>query len=353
MGIIITPIQDFILLNPDLVKKTLYRELTIAKTSVDEISGIVPGSFAFRDINADPTLADCCQVPTGSTTVTEKMSEAKCIMTGDEYCETDLAKIMSNAVAEAERVRFTAGAESAGSIAEYVIDINKAAWVKKLEKLTWQGDKTLADVNMNKVNGLLTIAEAAGSGTIPVDLTGYTNAFYALNMLAMNMPEDAESMGGLGMFVPYNIYDAYFTAAAYLNHYKFDVPQLDTVARPDRPMVNMAGVTIIPTRGLNGTNKIIYTPLKNIVWFNSRRDDHNTLDWDYTKYHQKYYWRIKTVIGVDFRNNEWVVVGTFGNNLIGQLPRVDVNITNNPLITSSTITAPLGANGGVLTTDTP
>lgn len=339
MTINISSLQEYISLNPLLVQETMYRDLTIKQVAVQDVSGIVPGKFSNRYIKADAALGPCCRVPVGDTEVIERLSEAVCILSGDEYCETDLAQILSNAVSEAQRVRFTAGAENAGSVEQMIVDANRTSFVNKLEILSWIGDKTNANDDLNRTDGLITKAEEAGSGAISYTMTG-TNAYWGLYQAIRQVPAEARLFGGnIGIFVPEEFAEAYYMAAVHLN--LFHYPPGGFQYGANRPVIGYSGYEIIPTRGLNGTGKILITPIKNIVWFNSRREDHNTLDWDYDKYHQLYYWRVKTIFGVDLVRPEFAVVVTYDQSILDGDNGIPVSIV-----------APLGAGGGVLTETT-
>ncbi len=346
MAIDISSLQRYIALNPLLIQEKMYSELTLQKASIQDVSGVVPGKFSNRYITADAALGACCRVPTGSTTISERQAEVVCILSGDEYCELDLAQIISNAIAESQRARFTAGGENAGSVESVIVDANRTSFVNKLETLSWIGDVTHASNDLNRTNGLITIGESDGS--IRYTITA-GNAFLGLSQAIKQLPADARRMGEMiGVFVPEEFAEAYYEAAMYMNLYHYNPG--DFVSGAERPVIGKAGYTLIPTPGLYGTRKIMITPLDNIVWFNSHRDDHNTIDWDYEKYRQLYYWRIKTIFGVDLKRPEYAVIASYEDSILEISESINVNITNTPLQTA--ITSPVGANGGVFTENT-
>lgn len=306
MAINISSLQDWITYHPNIIQTTIFRDLTLRHANVTEYSGTTPGLHRARLFYPDVTLSQCCTIPTSAGSVIEKDFEAACILAGDEYCETDLSEII-----RVNDMRFTAGLESAGSIEELINTGNINSFVKKLELISWNGTKP-ADA----IDGLLTQAEA-DAGTVKITPTA-NNVWDLLLQISQAVPRDAYGMGRVGVFVPAEWASLINIAFLKLNQYNFN----DGNTRYDYnnlPVLNIPGVfgvDVIPTIGLNGTNRIIATPEMNIGWFFNRMDDYLTLDWDYEKYHQKYYWRIKTIFGVGFAVPEWVVVATVDPDLL-------------------------------------
>lgn len=168
MAIDISSLSEYVKIYPSLLLNNFYENLTIANANVYDVSGIVPGKFSARFLDVKGNLQQCCTVPTNSDKVAERVSKAVCIMDGEDYCEVDLSAVLSNAVAEADRVRFTAGKENAGSVEQIITEAHINAFVEALETLSWVGDVTSPDSNLNKVDGLITIAEADGAKQVDV-----------------------------------------------------------------------------------------------------------------------------------------------------------------------------------------
>lgn len=348
MALNISSLQDYIQLHPELLVKYLYEDLTIRRARVYDISDITPGKFEARIFEPVAHLGPCCRIPQGTSNIIARMSEAACILDGQEYCETDLSQILRDAA-----FLFTAGGEKAGSIEQVIIDGQITSFVDALDVLTFQGDKTLADDNLNRIDGLLKIAQ--NDGAVQVALTSGT-AFQAINEAIRALPRLARKMGEIVIFCPEELAEAYFEVAVAMNLYNFN-PGTTKYGEP-KPVIGKDGISIIPTRGLNGTNKMLITPARNVLWFSSKEDDHNTLSWQYTEYHQKYYWRIKTIFGVNLVIPEWTVLAQYDPAILDNEVAMNVNVisplgVSGNLAVDSRIISPLGSGGGVLTTDTP
>lgn len=348
MALNISSLQEYIQVHPELLVTHMYEDLTLRRARVYDISGITPGKFSARIYEPVAHLGPCCRIPSGTSNIIERMSEAVCILDGQDYCETDLSQVLRD-----KAQIFTAGGENAGSIEQVLIDGQVSSFVEAVDVLTFQGDKTLTDDNLNRVDGLIKIAET--DGAVQVAITDGT-AFQAINEAIRALPRVARKMGGIAVFCPEELSESYYEVAMALNLFHYN-PGMFKYG-DERPVIGKDGISIIPTRGLNGTNKILVTPMRNVIWFSSKEDDHNTLSWKFTEYHELYYWRIKTIFGVNLAIPEWAVIAEYDPSILDNGISVNVNITspvgaNGGIAVDSTIVAPTGANGGVLTDTNP
>lgn len=335
MALDISSLQEYVKLYPDLLIKTVYQDTMLNMFPVEIYDRQTPGPYKARIFEPAAHLAECCTIPDGESSVIEVDMEAVCLLDGSEYCETDLAQILRN-----EDFVFTAGNESAGSIEEQITLGQISAFTEVLDILTFQGDKTASSENLNKIDGL--IKQAVDSpDTIRLTATG-SNAVQILQQAALSIPVNAYKMGQIAIFVPEDFGNAFQVGLLNLNNQWLNPGQVNLHPYNGFPLPGFGNITVIPTRGLNGTNNILITPIKNILWLTNRTNDHNTLDWDYDKYHQKYYWRIKTIFGVKLLIPEWAVLVTYDAAALNNLGGIPVDIVS-----------PRGANGGVLTDDTP
>lgn len=300
MAINITPLQRYVKENPDLLLKSIRKQSIVQRFGdIRVYENETPGPFRWRIYDPVSNLGTCCRVPTSDLNITVKDSEAICLLDGNEYCETELAGIIRNA-----DFRFTAGGESAGSVEELITRGQINAFIEGIDKLIFQGDKTSANTQLALYDGLLKKAAVNGV-VIPdadiADMDLYSALSYALRQL----PNEARRQGQIAIFVGEEIGD--YLQAQYIarNWYHFNPGTYAPYS--DNQLFGFGNVTIIPTPGLTGTGKVLITPLNNITYWTNRLNDMETLDWDYTKYHQKYYWRIKTIFGVDFAFDDYAV----------------------------------------------
>lgn len=314
-----------------LIGKLLNRDTVLRE--FEPHTGYFPGPAVLRLYDAGGDLGECCEVPEGSGAFTQKLANVECILSGNEFCLEDLARYIHDA-----GMRFTAGRESAGSVEEVIMNQELAMVAKRIDTLVFQGDTTSSDPNLNKIDGL--IKQATNSADTVKLTIDSGNIYTAIQQIITALPYDAYDLGDIDIYVGREVAGAFNAALIGLNFYNYN-PGVRGIYDPIS-IPGQAGIRIVPTRGLDGTNTIIATPRRNIHWLTNLQNDYMEMFWAYTEYHQRYYWRIKFLLGVLFGVDEYVVIATLDPDVITAQPSLNVSVVS-----------PLGANGGVLTTDTP
>lgn len=342
MAINLTGLQDYVRLYPALLEKLTYRDSVLGLFQAH--TGNDPGKVLIRIYDANANLSNCCTTPDDTDNVNEKEVEAICLQSRSEYCETDLAKLLNDG-----SIRYTAGNESAGKAEEIITDQRLAAVQIAIDRLVFQGDKDSLDSNLNKLDGLIKQATDA-TDSVKLNIT-QGNAYSAILQVILAIPAEAYDLGRVAIFVPKELESAYQAALISLNQFNYNPGVIvnDNVNRR-QSFPGFGEIDIVGTRGLNGTNTIIATPYNNVHWLTSLEGDHTTMKWGYAEYHEKYYWYVKFILGITFGIDEYVVVATLDPSVITTPYSQSVTIQNDPL--NVAVTAPLGANGGVLTDTT-
>lgn len=313
MAIDISSLQEYVKLHPELLTTTIRKDTIVQRLNdIRVYTNETPGPYKYRIFDPVANPGACCRIPEGNSNITERTTEIVCILDGQEYCETDLAAILRNA-----DFRFTAGRESAGSIEEVITQGQINAFLIYLDKLIFQGDTAAVSelfTGQKMADGLLKIARTSGT-----TITGTEGDIYDVLLAAIRqVPSNARMMGTIGVFVGEEYGD--YLQASYIgrNWYHFNPGTYAPYS--ENQLFGFGNIRIIPTPGLTGTNQILITPINNIVYFTNRTDDITTLDWDYSKYHQKYYWRLKTIFGIDLLIPEWSVVVTVDPAVLTNCP---------------------------------
>lgn len=313
MALDISTLQEFVKLNPGLLTKLVRKQTIVQRLSdIKKYPNSDPGPYKWRVFEPISNPGGCCRVPTGNSKVTERITDVICILDGDEYCETDLSQILRDGT-----MRYTAGMESAGSIEQVITEGQISAFLIFLEKLIFLGDVDASPEDFkgqNLYDGLIKIA--TNEGTVINATDG--DIYDVLSSSIGQLPVDARKQGRIGVFVGEEYGD--YLQASYIkrNWYHFNPGTYD--AYSDNRLFGFGNITIIPTPGLTGTNKILITPINNIVYFTDLEGDKETLDWDYSKYHQLYYWRIKDIFGIDLAIPEWAIVVNVDPDVLTNCP---------------------------------
>ena len=212
-------------------------------------------------INTDADFQDgssCGFSPSGTTEYTQREIETGIIKEELEWCFKVLwGKYLENQYrVQADPQAMPFEEEITG---ELVAKINK-----KLEKAVWQGDKSSADANLNKFDGLLTILESESAST--VNVTGTTTAdtaYEIIQAVIMQAPEELLDKDMVVLVSP-EVYREFAMALVDKNLYHYD---------PQNGAVTDAGflfpgtnIRVEKVLGLAGSKKVIGTYWKNLFY---------------------------------------------------------------------------------------
>lgn len=248
------------------VEEQRYPLLRKAILEGGSISKMVPqlGIKTKAKINYISTDADfqdgssCGFSPSGTTEYTQREIETGIIKEELEWCfKTLWGKYLENQYrVQADPQAMPFEEEITG---ELVAKINK-----KLEKAVWQGDKTSADANLNKFDGLLTILESESAST--VNVTGTTTAdtaYEIIKAVIMQAPEELLDKDMVVLVSP-EVYREFAMALVDKNLYHYD---------PQNGAVTDAGflfpgtnIRVEKVLGLTGSKKVIGTYWKNLFY---------------------------------------------------------------------------------------
>lgn len=291
----IKALQQYVQRYPEILGK-LFNGETVLSHFVPH-TGANPGKYALRIYNPGGELDECCTVPNSASSFEEVETIVECFLSGSEFCDVDLAKVLSDL-----QFRFTAGNESAQSVEQLITDQELKAIAKNIDMLVFQGDTASEDKTLNRFNGLLKQA-----GDMEVDLSAKESAYDQVYELIANVNDEAEDMDRIAIYVPYSFSRKLKGELIAKNLFHYD-PGMGT----ERDQFNMPGYdnfVIIPTRGLNGVDKIFASPMNNLHWVTNLENDHMNMLWDYDNYNQKYFWRVKFILGVTIGIKDYVMVG--------------------------------------------
>lgn len=316
----------------EIIGKVIRRETILPRFMPH--SGYNPGPALLRLYEGGGDFSDCCDVPDSGGEFTEVPTNVACIQSGNEFCEADLARVLNDF-----NFRFTAGNESVdGRLEDLFTEQELAKVAYNIDKLVFQGDTSLTgdgNRNLNKIDGLIKLAKNS-SATVKVDITS-GNVYQAISQIIASVPIGAYDLGEIAVFVGRDVAKNLQASLVASNLYHYnpgDRGPYDPLTIPGIP-----GVSIVPNIGLDGTNASISTPFRNVHWLTNFTNDYMTLKWKYDDYHERFYWRLRFLLGVNYGFYDYVVIATISDDVINNItPAIPVSIVS-----------PLGAQGGVLT----
>lgn len=299
-------------------------------------TGYNKGPNIYRYYTGGGDLGQCCTNPEGGGTFDEKEFRTACIRKENRFCGPDLMEKLNDF-----EFRVTAGNESIDRRLEDLFTEEELAFLQhQINQLTWKGDTTLdCDVqpNLCLIDGLL--KQATDNGNVVTPAATSTNIYSAIVQLVRSLPLDARRLGPIGVFIPPEYSDILQLGLVGLNLYHYPPGErglYDTYTLP-----GIASVTIIPAQGLEGTNQMLATPLRNIHWFTNLADDMMTLAWEKCSCSTDWMWYIQFIFGVTFVFDDYVSIMTLTDDIVAGRIGIPVDIVS-----------PLGTTGGVKTEST-
>ncbi len=297
MALDYTGLQQYVQDKEGLIGKLINKDTVLGFLMPHE--GYLTGPAVLKLFKGDGSLGDCCADPSSASPFAEAKADVACIASGNRFCLKDLAQYIRDA-----GIRFTAGRESAGSVEEVIMNTELGAVASRIDTLVFQGDTTSANANLNKIDGLI---KQATNATDSVKITTSANAYAAIAEVIATLPLEAWN-SEIAVFVGMDVAGMFRNTLVGMNLYNYNAGNGTPFDSMNMP--GYAGVKIIPSRGLNGTGKIIATPIDNVHYLTNRADDYMQLFWGYSEYHKMYYWNIEFLLGITFGFTDQVVIGT-------------------------------------------
>ena len=245
------------------VEEQRYPILRKAILGGESISKMVPqlGIKTKAKINYMETDAEfqdgsaCGFNPSGSTEFTQREIETGIIKEEMEWCAKKLwGKYLEN------QYRVQADPQAMPFEQEITDELVKKIQ-KKLEKAVWQGDKTSADPNLNKFDGLLKIFDGANVEEVEIDSAATT--YDAIKALVLAIPEELLEKDVRILVAP-EVYRDFAMALVDKNFYHYD---------PQNGAVTDAGflfpgtnIRVEKVLGLAGTKYMVTTYWDNLFY---------------------------------------------------------------------------------------
>lgn len=285
----------------DLIRNAVVGARTVAEVNLQ--TGI-KGATALNLLATDVKFGDgssCGWNEAGTSTLSQRILTPGNIKVNMSFCDKALLSTYAN-----YQVRIAAGQKTLPfeeSFINGVIDDVKA----KLEKALWQGDTASSDVNVNKFDGFIKIAEAATlAGTYsyaegdPIATT--VNGVYEL------IPTAAYEKGEIVMFMGYDMYRKYIQELI-ANGNLVITNVVNDVAMPASVLIPGTNVRVIPVGGLDGTGKVLASYRDNFVYGTDLADDNEKFDMWYSQDNREFRLAIEFNAGCQFAYPDMVVEG--------------------------------------------
>lgn len=298
---IVTSLPDYVQNNKELLvnKFGLLGNGTRQRISIQ--TG-VKGKAALNYLDLDLVLQDgseCSFTPEGTAELTGRDIETAIIKVDMEFCPRKLRGkyaeylIRINAVEEGNKLPFE----------EYVLDLIIDSINDRIETMIWQGDTAKTSDNTRKwIDGYLKLAEEA-EGVIDVALTSSQSAYDSILAVYMEMPEGILDSTP-EIYVSPAMFRKFVQEMVAKNWYQISVgaPQTEF-------LLPGTDVKVVKTKGLAGTNYIVGTFPKNLVYGTDMEGDEEAIDLWYSKDGRVFKFEALWNSGVQIAYPDMVVLG--------------------------------------------
>lgn len=267
---IVSSLPDYVQTNRDLILKTFGLIGTGTRQRIGLQTGIKKSAYLnFLDI--DPVLqdgSDCEFSPAGTVELSQREINVATIKVDLDICPKKLLGKYAEYL-----VRVNATADSL-PFEQYIINGVIDRINEKIEKLIWQGNKTLVtDTDLKWIDGFLA-QFAADADVIPVTLTGVTSAYAGITSVYLALPAAVIKRGGL-IFVGPELYRAFVMELVNKNFFHYSGP---ADAAPEEYVLPGTNVKVVNTPGLEGLYDIVGTFGQNLVYGTDMENDEEDID---------------------------------------------------------------------------
>ena len=257
------------------------------------------------DITAPFQAGNTCGFnASGNDTFSQRVIETVMVKVEKEWCWKNLIGKW------AEYLVRVNGDQSSLPFEQYVMDGLVAEINKKIEKLIWQGDKTLTtDPNLKWIDGLLT-QFAADTDVVKEAIAAGTSAYDAILAVYMALPEEVLDRNAV-IFVSPATYREFVQDLVNKNFYHCSGPQ--DVA-PEEFIFPGTDVRVVKAPGLAGTAKpkLVGTWADNLVYGTDMENDNEDIYIEYERKSQVFHLTAAWASGIAYYFPQFIVEGTIG-----------------------------------------
>ena len=258
MNIIVSSLPEYVEQNRDTILRAVVLGGTTIRHMVPQTG--IKTKAAINYLDVDPKFQDgrqCKFTPQeGGIVLTQREIETGIIKVEFELCpDTLLGKY-------AEYLVKIDANEQEFPFERYIIEQIQAKINYKLEKAIWQGDKSSADGDLNKFNGLLKLA-AGEASTIAVEFAEGASAWDKIKAMILALPDEALDAGKTAVFVGTDIFRNFMLEVVEKNFYHYSGAQNEA---PKEFIFPGTDTVVVATPGLSRTGVLYATYERNLYY---------------------------------------------------------------------------------------
>ncbi len=258
MNIIVSSLPEYVEQNRDTVLRAVVLGGTTIKHMVPQTG--IKTKAAINYLDVDPKFQDgrqCKFTPQeGGVELTQREIETGIIKVELEICPDTLLGKYAEFL-----VRIDAN-EQDFPFERFIMEDIVAKINYKLEKAIWQGDKTSADGDLNKFNGLLKLA-AEEQETVTVEFAAGASAWDKIKAVILALPDEALDAGKTAVFVGTDIFRNFMLEVVEKNFYHYSGAQNEA---PKEFVFPGTDTVVVSTPGLSRTGIVYGTYERNLYY---------------------------------------------------------------------------------------
>lgn len=248
------------------------------------VEDALPGAtYKFRLLDDTTGFSDWCGTPNGQLSATEVSIETAGVALAKDYCEVDLSKLYYDTKSTVENKTM---------IPKAIIQQQIDHFMRLTEQAIFAGDKSQG--SNNKINGIYKQLEDGKTSTIQKSFQAGTTIWADVQEMLKAVTGDMQAMNGGNLALFLNTVD--------FNALKLELIQISSSFFFDNPdpykfqLPGFSGVTVYSCE-YAPAKKYVLTPQNNIISLRNTNYD-SPIKWGEDEYQDKYFTRIKSVIGV-------------------------------------------------------
>lgn len=259
MNIIVSSLPEYVEQNRDTILRAVVLGGTTVRHMVPQTG--IKTKAAINYLDVDPKFQDgrqCKFTPqSGGIVLTQREIETGIIKVEFELCpDTLLGKY-------AEYLVKIDANEQEFPFERFIIEQIQAKINYKLEKAIWQGDKSSADGDLNKFDGLLKLA-AKEDETVTVEFAENASAWDKIKAMILALPDEAlDQEGKTAVFVGTDIFRDFMLEVVEKNFFHYSGAQNEA---PKEFIFPGTDTVVVSTPGLSRTGVLYATYERNLYY---------------------------------------------------------------------------------------
>ena len=262
----------------------------------------VKGATALNQLTTNVSFGDgsaCGWNEAGTSTLSQRTLVPGAIKVNMSFCDKQLLKTWMN-----YEVRVAAGQKTLPFEEDFMKGVGEGI-AENIEVAMWKGDKTSSNVNLNKFDGIIKIADAATLAHT-VSYSTSDSVSDVVSEVYSKIPTKAYSKGEVVLYMGTDNYRTYIQELISNGHLVITAGVQD-VPMPESVLIPGTNVRVIGVGGLDGTGRYFASYKDNFVYGVDMTEDEEKFDFWYSQDNREHRLAVEFIAGVQLAFPDMVV----------------------------------------------